>query len=100
MKIYKFSGNTSDFLQAVNGDYIDCLEGTLLDDLLIYGNNGYIAMFETYQNSNCSIYTIYEPETEKDNNDITALWDNRMQTREKQYREIEENYKRFAGGSK
>lgn len=46
-------------LHQNSGTVIDCIEGCLLDDLLIETRRGFLAIMETFQNANSSIYTMY-----------------------------------------
>lgn len=63
MKKYRIEKSPLDFvnklLHQTGGEIIDCIEGCLLDDLLIATRRGYLAIMETYQNANSSIYTMY-----------------------------------------
>lgn len=99
MKIYKniSLSEVETIIENNGGELEDCLEGVLLDDLLMYGNNGYIAMFETFVNCWTSCYTVYESENENDSDYIYSLWSKRQDEREKQAQEIEDTYKRLKG---
>ena len=63
MRKYRIERNCLSFVDKLlhqnNGEVIDIVEGSLLDDLLIATKRGYIAMMETHQNSNSSVYTMY-----------------------------------------
>lgn len=63
MKKYRIEKSPLDFvnklLHQTGGEIIDVIEGCLLDDLLIATRRGYLAIMETYQNANSSIYTMY-----------------------------------------
>ena len=94
MQTYKYNGHIDDYIKAINGDVIDCIDGTLLDDLLIISDGVYICALETYETANSSIYTIYKSDNKSDST-VIDLWYKRIDEREKQAQEIEEDYRRF-----
>ena len=76
MKIYEYRGKDIDKLIRQNdGEVIDCIEGCLLDDMLVECKRGLMAILETYINSNMSGYRIY---FSKDRDEIWKLWEDRQ----------------------
>ena len=77
IKAYRYTGSIDKLMHQNKAEYIDCIEGCLLDNLLISTKRGYIALMETYQNSNSSIYTL---NFSTDSNEIYHLWENLERT--------------------
>ena len=59
MKKYKYTGRLEKLLYQNKGEIIDCVEGCLLDNLLIETKRGYMALIETYKTCWTSYYTLY-----------------------------------------
>ena len=59
MKKYKYTGRLEKLLYQNKGEIIDCVEGCLLDNLLIETKRGYMALIETYETCWTSYYTLY-----------------------------------------
>ena len=70
----KNPGYIENLLKEKSGEIIDCIEGVLLDSILIDSAAGYIAIMDTFVNSNMSIYTVYTAENETDNAAIFEMW--------------------------
>ena len=66
--------NVEKIIKQNAADYIDVLEGCLLDDLFLYTKRGYMLLLETYANSNSSIYTMI---FSTDIKEIDAIWNKR-----------------------
>ena len=73
MKTYEYRGFNIDKIIAQNdGEVIDCIEGCLLDSLLVECKRGLMAIMETYVNPWVSKYTIY---FSKNRDEVWTLWD-------------------------
>ena len=59
MNKYKYTGRLEKLIYQNKGEIIDCVEGCLLDNLLIETKRGYMALIETYVNCWTSCYTLY-----------------------------------------
>ena len=59
MKKYKYTGRLEKLIYQNKGEIIDCVEGCLLDNLLIETKRGYMALIETYETCWTSYYTLY-----------------------------------------
>lgn len=55
-------------------EYIDALEGSLIDDLFISIPGGYLVCLETYKNAWSSVYTV-RYFTEKENKKAWEAWE-------------------------
>lgn len=69
MKKYKAycDFNISKFVTQNRGKIIDAFDGCLLDNYLIWGRRGVIAVYERYINPNASGYTlIFAPHSDTD----------------------------------
>ena len=75
MKQYKYNGNIGKLIKQNCGEVIDCIEGCLLDDLLVSCKRGMMALLETYQNAWQSVYTVYFSTNESE---IWDLWESRQ----------------------
>lgn len=51
--------NMNKWIHQNKGKCIECIEGCLLDNLLIACKGGTAAVFEKYANSNSSVYEVY-----------------------------------------
>ena len=71
MKRYKYTGNIEKLLHQNQGEIIDIVEGSLIDNFLIATKRGYIALIETYQNC-WSSYHVLNFST--NSNEINAIW--------------------------
>lgn len=77
MKTYKLNPrNLEKFIYQNAGEIVDCLDGCLLDDLLLYTRRGLVAIFESYVNSNQSDFTVY---FSTDPAEIWPLWEKRQE---------------------
>lgn len=74
MDHFKYSGSIEDIIEESNGTVIDCIEGCLIDSVLIDSSAGYIAMIETFQNVWTSVYTVYMG----NNDEVYGVWENYM----------------------
>ena len=80
----------SDLMESLNNngyEFIDCMDGCLLDDLMCEKNKKdcysiLLLAFETYLNANCSLYTVKIARTPKDYEKLQNLWEERRQARE------------------
>lgn len=68
------------------GEYIDTLPGSLIDDLYISVDGGYLVCFETFQNCWNSVYTVYYF-SEEESKAAGDLWEERKQAYIKEYGE-------------
>lgn len=76
MRIYEYRGKDIDKLIKQNdGEVIDCIEGCLLDDMLVECKRGLMAILETYINPNMSGYRIY---FSNDRDEVWKLWEDRQ----------------------
>lgn len=58
------------------GEVSDIVEGCLIDSVLVDCKRGVAAMFETYQNSNSSVYTVYFARYDsEDEKTVYNMWD-------------------------
>ena len=70
MKKYKYTGRLEKLIYQNKGEIIDCVEGCLLDNLLIETKRGYMALIETYETCWTSYYTLY---FSRDYNTVQAI---------------------------
>ena len=70
MKKYKYTCRLEKLIYQNRGEIIDCVEGCLLDNLLIETKRGYMALIETYETCWTSYYTLY---FSRDFNDVQAI---------------------------
>lgn len=68
----KYYGSIEEIEKEYNGEVIDCIEGCLIDSVLIDTKDGYIALIETFQNEWTSVYTMYS----RDNDEVYDVWEN------------------------
>lgn len=68
------------FMHQNKANYIDCIDGCLIDHLMVSTKRGYMALIETYATPNSSTYTVY---FSTDENEIYDVW----APYEKQYHE-------------
>ena len=59
MKQYLFTGDVDKWTKQNSGTIIDCVEGVLIDNLLIETKRGYAALIERPTTEWTSAYTIY-----------------------------------------
>ena len=71
MQKEKFYGSIEEVEEEYKGEVIDCVEGCLLDSVLIDSASGYIALIETYQNEWTSAYMMYSG----DNDEVYSVWE-------------------------
>lgn len=75
-----------DYMEKNDGEYIDTLPGSLIDDLMISVEAGTLVCFETYKNAWASVYTIFfYPVSEEA--DAWTIWDERREAFIKEYGE-------------
>ena len=55
--------------------FIDCVEGCLIDSLLIYGRQNLVILLETYVNPWASCFTRYIASSAKDKEILWEMWD-------------------------
>lgn len=59
-----------------NASVEDIVEGCLLDSVLVQCSGGVAAIFETYQNSNSSVFTVYFGRYgSEDEQTVCNMWD-------------------------
>lgn len=71
--------NINKMIKQNAAEILDVCEGCLLDDLYYITRRGYLLFFETYQNTNSSIYTMYFT---TDSAAADAMWTRRLKSRE------------------
>ena len=76
MKTIKINASNEEIITAYKKLYQVCeiedaVDGSLLDNYLLYTSNGYIAVVETYETSNSSVYTVCSG----NDDEIISLWD-------------------------
>ena len=59
MTRFRLNMDLDKWIHQNKGEYIDCIEGCLLDNLLIACKGGTAVVFEKYVNSNSSCYEVY-----------------------------------------
>lgn len=75
-----------DYMEKNDGEYIDTLPGSLIDDLMISVEAGTLVCFETYQNAWSSVYTVFFYPVDEDR-DAWIKWDSRREAFIKEYGE-------------
>ena len=73
IKKYRYTGSIDKLMHQNKAEYIDCIEGCLLDNLLLATKRGYIALIETFATTNSSVYTLYFSTEETA---IYKIWEN------------------------
>lgn len=75
MKKYRLNHfNVDKVIFQNKADVLDCIEGCLLDDLLLITKRGYMALLETYATQNSSVYTMVFSKNPKE---INEIWEKR-----------------------
>lgn len=72
------------WIKQNNGEYIDCIEGCLLDNYVIACKRGTAFIYERYLNSNSSGYECYFVPNNAPNDVLNEFWDEFEQLREQE----------------
>lgn len=77
MTVFKLGGRDFEKWAAQNKAFTtDFLDGNLLDSMFVQCSGGVAAIFETYQNSNSSVFTVYFGRYgSEDEQTVCNMWD-------------------------
>lgn len=75
---YMDSRQLEKWIQQNKCEYMDCMEGVLLDNMVLSAKHGTVFVFEEYMNAWSSIYHVYycKGDTGKCYDELWEMWEN------------------------